>query len=235
MVRIGIFGLDNFSSGREKIVDERLNTIKEMAHSAKKAYIEVELITEFERLSECNGIISIKERKLDLIITDLEFIDKRLSNCQDEGERKLLNRFKEQLENEHFLSGLQLNNEEGGISSSYSLLTMRPIFLVDQNDLEDKLKILLSAYAYFGYICFFTANEKEARAWPIKIGLNCWQASGLVHSDIQQGFIRAEVIGFNDLVNDGGINQARANNHMALQGKEYIVQDGDLIKFRFNK
>ncbi|MBU0549334.1 MAG: DUF933 domain-containing protein [Candidatus Omnitrophica bacterium] len=65
--------------------------------------------------------------------------------------------------------------------------------------------------------------------------MSCWQASGLIHSDIQKGFIRAEVISFSDLVNDGGINQARANNHFRLEGKDYIVQDADLIKFRFNK
>jgi len=235
MVKIGIFGLDNFSSGREKIVDERLNTIKEMAHSAKKAYIEVELITEFEKLKECDGIISIKEKKLDLILSDLEFIEKRINNAQDDREKQLLNRFKEQLENECFLSGLQLNNEKEGILSSYSLLTMRPIFLPEPEDLKDSSRVLLSAYTFFGYICFFTANEKEAHAWSIRNGTTSFEASGLVHSDIQQGFIRAEIIGFNDLVNDGGINQARANNHILLQGKDYIIQDGDLIKFRFNK
>ena len=234
-MKIGIFGLDNISCGKENIIDERLGTIKEMAHSAKKAYVQAEVIVDIERLKECDGIISTKEKQADLILTDLEFVEKRIANIQEEKERDLLNRFKEQLEKEHFIFELQLTEEEIKFVSGYSLLSLRPVFLIESQDLEDRSKALHLAYTHFGYISFFTANEKEARAWSIKKGTTSWQASGLIHSDIQKGFIRAEVIGFNDLVNDGGINQARANNHLRLEGKDYIIQDGDLIKFRFSK
>ena len=234
-LKIGILGLSNLSAGKESIVDQRLGTIKEMAHSAKKAHIEIELIDDISRLMECNGIILTKEKEADIVLMDLEFIERRLSQAGQEAEQKALNRLKQQLENEKFIFQLQLSNEEEQLISGYSLLSLRPIFAVTPDCLEDKSKILTSAYKYFGYISFFTANEKEAHAWPVKDGTSCYQASGLIHSDIQRGFIRAEVIGFNDLINDGGINQARANNHLRLENKEYIVQDADLIKFRFNK
>lgn len=234
-MKIGIFGFNNFSSGKENIIDKRLDTIKEMVHSAKKAYVQAELVVDMERLKECDGIISLKDNQIDLVLSDLEFVEKRLTNAQDEKEKNLLNRFKQQLESERFISELQLSEEEKVIASGYSLLSSRPVFLVEAEDLEDRAKILVSAYTHFGYISFFTANEKEAHAWSIKKGTTCWQASGLVHSDIQKGFIRAEIIGFNDLASDGGINQARANNHLRLEGKDYIVQDGDLIKLRFSK
>ncbi|MGD9014607.1 MAG: DUF933 domain-containing protein [Candidatus Omnitrophota bacterium] len=234
-MKIGIYGFDNAPSGKENIVDARLETIEQMAHSAKKLYIQVELVVDMQRLKECNGIIAAKDKQTDLILTDLEFVEKRLTNAQEDNERNLLNRFKQQLENEQFLVKLQLSEEENKIASGYSLLSSKPVFLVEIQDLEARAKVLPSAYTHFGYISFFTANDKEARAWPIKKGTNCWQASGLIHSDIQKGFIRAEVINFADLVNDGGINQARANNHLRLENKDYIVQDGDLIKFRFNK
>jgi hypothetical protein len=234
-MKIGIFGLDNLSAGKENIIDQRLDTVKQMADSAKRAYMQVELVTDAGRLKESDGIISQKAKLADLILTDLEFVEKRLAQAQEEKERDLLNRFKEQLEKEKFIFELELSNEDRKIACGYSLLSFKPVFLAEEQGLEDKPKILSSAYAYFGYISFFTANEKEARAWPIKKGTTCWQASGLIHSDIQRGFIRAEVIGFSDLGNDGGINQARANNHLRLENKDYIVQDGDLIKFRFNK
>lgn len=234
-MKIGIFGLNNLTTGKENIVDQRLNIVKEMSHSAKKGYIQIELLTDYQRLRECGGIISTKDKQTDLILIDLESVERRLANTQEEKERNLLNRFKEQLEKECFISELQLTDEEGAIVSGYSLLSLKPIFLIEPQESEDKSKILYLAYSYFGYISFFTANEKEARAWSIKKGTTCWQASGLIHSDIQKGFIRAEVIGFDDLVSDGGINQARANNHLRLEGKDYIIQDGDLIKFRFNK
>ena len=233
-MKIGIFGFNNISSGKENIVDSRLETVKQMAHSAKRTYIQVELLTDCEKLLECDGIISTQDKQTDLILTDLEFVEKRLDSTQEEKEKNLLIRFKGQLENEQLISGLQLSEEEKRFASGYSLLTLRPVFLVEFQDSQDLLKILASAYNYFGYISFFTANEKEAHAWSIKKGTTAWEASGLIHSDIQKGFIRAEVIGFEDLVKDGGINQAKANNHLRLEGKEYIVCDGDLIKFRFS-
>ncbi|MFH1678769.1 MAG: DUF933 domain-containing protein, partial [Candidatus Omnitrophota bacterium] len=206
-----------------------------LAHSVKKRYIQVELINDTEKLKECDGIILFKNNQVDLVLADLEFVEKRIINAQEEKEKNLLNRFKEQLEKEQLISGLQLSEEEAMIASGYSLLSSRPFFLLEAQDLEDKAKVLASAYNYFGYISFFTANEKEARAWPGKKGITSWQASGLIHSDIQKGFIRAEVIGFSDLISDGGINQARANNHLRVETKDYIVQDGDLVNFRFNK
>ena len=234
-MKIGIFGLDSLSAGKENIVDHRLETLKQMAHSGKKTYIQVELLTDFERLKECDGIISTKEKQTDLIIADLDFVEKRLALVQEEREKNLLNRFREQLEEEKFIFSLPLTEEENRAISGYSLLSTRPIFLIDPPDIEDRPKVLSSAYTNLGYISFFTANEKDAHAWSIKKGTTSWGASGSIHSDIQKGFIRAEVISFNDLSNDGGINQARANNHLRLEGKDYIVQDGDLIKFRFNK
>jgi ribosome-binding ATPase YchF (GTP1/OBG family) len=234
-MKIGIFQCDNFSTGKESIVDCRLDTIKQMAHSSKKSYVEAEVLVDPERLKQSNGIIIPKDKQADLILTDLEFVEKRLSNAQDEKERNLLNRLKEQLEKEHFIWELELSEEENKAISEYSLLSCKPVFMVEPPDLEDKPKVLSLAYIHFGYISFFTANEKEAHAWPIKKGTTCWQAAGLIHSDIQKGFIRAEVIGFNDLINDGSINQARTNNHQRLENKDYIVQDGDLIKFRFSK
>ncbi|MFH1339476.1 MAG: DUF933 domain-containing protein [Candidatus Omnitrophota bacterium] len=234
-MKIGIFGLDNASSGKESIVDQRLDTIKQMAQSAKKVYIQVEVFTDFENFKESDGIVSTKDRLTDLILTDLEFVEKRLANAQEEKEKNLLNKFKQQLESERVISELKLSEDENRISAGYSLLTLKPVFLAESGNWEEKSKILASAYSHFGYISFFTANEKEAHAWSVRKGASAWDASGLIHSDIQKGFIRAEVIGFEDLVKDGGVNQAKANNHLRLEGKDYIVLDGDLIKFRFSK
>ena len=232
-MKIGIFGLNNFSAGKENIVDERLSQLREMAHSAKRVYLQVELVVDVQRLGECAGIIAAKNNQTDLILSDLEFVEKRLVNSQDEKEKGLLGKLKAHLESERVISELQLSEEENAFASGYSLLSLKPVFLAEAP--EDNEKILSAAFLHFGYISFFTANEKEARAWPIKRGTTAWQAAGSVHSDIQKGFIRAEVISFKDLISDAGINQAKANNHLRLENKDYIVQDGDFIKFRFNK
>lgn len=234
-MKIGVFGFDNIAAGKHNLIDPRLDLIKQAAQSAKKAYLQAEVYTDFPQLRECSGIISTKDKLADLILTDLEFVEKRLVSAGEEQERALLIRFKAQLESEQPAAGLAISEEEKPFAAGYSLLTFRPVYLAGPQDAQDLEKFLACAYKFFGYILFFTANEKEARSWSIKKGTCAWEAAGLIHSDIQKGFIRAEVIAFADLTNDGGINQARANNHLRLEGKEYIVCDGDLIKFRFQK
>jgi len=81
---------------------------------------------------------------------------------------------------------------------------------------------------------FLTAGEKEVRAWTIKIGTKAPQAGGKIHSDIERGFIRAEVIGFNELREIGSITKAKEKGLVRLEGKEYVMQDGDVVLFRFN-
>ncbi|MDO4732723.1 MAG: redox-regulated ATPase YchF [Bacillota bacterium] len=91
-----------------------------------------------------------------------------------------------------------------------------------------------AVYAQLGLISFLTAGEDEVRAWTIKKGLNARKAAGKIHSDIERGFIRAETVAFADLKECGSMAAAREKGCFRLEGKEYIVADGDIINFRFN-
>jgi ribosome-binding ATPase YchF (GTP1/OBG family) len=95
-------------------------------------------------------------------------------------------------------------------------------------------RMIREGYALLQLLTFFTANEKEARAWTVKRGTRAPEAAGAIHSDFQQGFIRAEIIRCADLVRLGSEAAVREAGSLALQGKEYIVEDGDVIYFRFN-
>ena len=81
---------------------------------------------------------------------------------------------------------------------------------------------------------FLTAGEPEVRAWTIKIGTKAPQAAGKIHSDIERGFIRAEVVSYDDLIREGTMNAVKEKGLMRLEGKDYIMQDGDIVLFRFN-
>ncbi|MCX5711678.1 MAG: DUF933 domain-containing protein [Candidatus Omnitrophica bacterium] len=234
-MKIGVFGIESLTHGKENINDERLDVLKKMFTSAKKVCIQAEIVTDKEALKEADGIVAPEGHKADLILEDLEFVEIRLERSADEVEKRLLTRFKEQLDKEAFLSGLALSEEDKKLIAGYPLLTVKPVYLAKPEEIEDKSKLLLQAYNNLGYISFFTAGEKDAHAWALKKGLNAWDAAGCIHSDIQKGFIRAEVIAYDDLVKDGGFNQARNNNHLRLENKEYIVNDGDWMVFRFNK
>ena len=95
-------------------------------------------------------------------------------------------------------------------------------------------RIAKAVYAQLGLISFLTAGEDEVKAWTIRKGLPAKKAAGKIHSDIERGFIRAETVAFNDLKNCGSMAAARDKGCFRLEGKEYIVADGDVINFRFN-
>jgi GTP-binding protein YchF len=95
-------------------------------------------------------------------------------------------------------------------------------------------RVLLASYALQGLISFFTVGEDEVRAWPIKAGTAAIDAAEVIHSDIKKGFIRAEVVAYDDLMAAGSYAEARKRGAVRLEGKTYDVKDGDIINFRFN-
>lgn len=95
-------------------------------------------------------------------------------------------------------------------------------------------KVIRAGYTLLGLQSFFTAGPKEARAWTIPVGTSARQAAGAIHTDFERGFIRAEVVSFSDLLAAGGEREARELGKVRLEGKDYVVQDGDVMHFRFN-
>ena len=95
-------------------------------------------------------------------------------------------------------------------------------------------KVIQKAYGLLGLISFITAGEPEVRAWTIHKGMNAQEAAGAIHSDIERGFIRAEVITYEDYIRYGTMAAIKAAGKMRLEGKNYIVKDGEVILFRFN-
>jgi GTP-binding protein YchF len=95
-------------------------------------------------------------------------------------------------------------------------------------------QLIKSAYRVLGLMSFLTAGEKEARAWTIPQGSRAQDAAGAIHSDIARGFIRAEIIGYEDLLRAGSYSAARDQGLLRLEGKDYIMQEGDVVHFRFN-
>lgn len=108
-------------------------------------------------------------------------------------------------------------------------------FLQDLGLTEPGLnRLIRKGYDALGLLTYFTAGEKEVRAWTVTRGAKAPQAAGEIHSDFERGFIRAEVIGWDKLVEAGGIPQAKAKGWVRTEGKEYVVQDGDVMHFLFN-
>ena len=111
----------------------------------------------------------------------------------------------------------------------------RQMFL-DELDLDEPgvNRLIRSAYALLNLQTYFTAGEKEVRAWTIKEGMSAPQAAGVIHTDFEKGFIRAEVMKYNDFTELGSEQAVKESGKFKVEGKEYIVQDGDIMHFRFN-
>lgn len=116
---------------------------------------------------------------------------------------------------------------------------------IDENEKKEMLemlglnesgldKVIKSSYDLLGLMSFLTAGEPEVRAWTIKKGTKAPQAAGKIHSDIERGFIRAEIVSYDDLIREGSMNAVKEKGLLRSEGKEYIMQDGDIVLFRFN-
>lgn len=111
----------------------------------------------------------------------------------------------------------------------------RAAFFADLGLAESALdRVITRTYKLLGLISFFTAGEKEVRAWPVRQGALAPEAAGVIHSDFEKGFIRAEVLGYDDFLSAGSIKKARELGMMRLEGKDYEVKDADIVEFRFN-
>ena len=94
--------------------------------------------------------------------------------------------------------------------------------------------LIAASYRLLGLLSYLTAGEKETRAWTITRGMKAPQAAGKIHSDFERGFIRAEVVNYQDLLDCGSYTAAKEKGLVRLEGNEYVVKDGDVILFRFN-
>lgn len=102
---------------------------------------------------------------------------------------------------------------------------------IKQSGLE---KLVIASYDLLGLMSFLTAGEKEVRAWTIKKGTKAPQAAGKIHTDFEKGFIKAEIVSYDDLMSAGSYLKARESGKVRIEGKEYVISDGDVVLFRFN-
>jgi GTP-binding protein YchF len=134
---------------------------------------------------------------------------------------------------------------EGAITVPVSAEIEAEIALLDEEDLQEFLQelglkesgldqVIRAGYALLDLLTFFTAGEREVRAWTVKSGSTAPQAAGRIHTDFERGFIRAEVTAFEDFVSLGGEHGAKEKGKLRLEGKNYVVREGDVMHFRFN-
>jgi ribosome-binding ATPase YchF (GTP1/OBG family) len=233
-VKIALFGIPGIPHGKHNLKDPRLDQADKLIEAKKKVYAQVETVGE-EELLTCDAILTSRAAFSDLLTKDLEFVETRLGRNPPDAEKAVLNKLAEALMSEQTMRNLGLSAEELAAVSAHNFHTNRPVVVATEEELRNSDALLVRAFAECGFICFLTVGGKENRAWPIRAGTTAWEAAGSVHTDIQKGFIRAEIIGFADFIAAGGETEAKRAGKLRLELKSYVMQDYDLTNFRFNK
>lgn len=232
-MKISVVGIPDIPPGKHNLRDPRLDQAHELVEAKKKTYAQVDVVGEDATL-DADAIVVARDRLPDLILQDLEFVETRLGREPSAAEKAALEKICAALESERTVFQAGLSAEDLQAIAAYPFHTHKPVTVAEAADLDDPNALMVRAFAEAGYICFLTVGGKENRAWPIRKGLTAWEAGGTIHSDIQRGFIRAEIISFADFLAAGGETQAKRAGKLRLELKQYVMQDYDLANFRFS-
>jgi len=233
-VKISLFGVSGLVPGKHNVKDPRLDQAHKLVEAQKRAYAQVDVVEEKEMLT-ADAILTTRPALSDLLMKDLDAVETRLGRDPGEGEKAVLQKLADALMSEKPVSTVGLTADELKAISAHNFFSNKPVVVAAEAELAAPDALLVRAFKESGYISFLTVGGKENRAWPIRAGLTAWEAAGTIHTDIQKGFIRAEIISFADFLESGGETQAKRAGKQRLELKTYVMQDYDVVNFRFNK
>jgi len=223
-------------------IERRIERTRKQARTSKEAQYEITVLEKLvAALNEGQSVrqISLNEEEA-AIIKGLELLtNKPIIYAANVWEDNLAtgNEFVEKVRQVAALENAQVVIVSAQVEAELVELSEeeKTDFLESLGVKEGGLKSLIRAtYALLGLRTYFTCGPKETRAWTINSGMSAPQAAGVIHSDFERGFIRAETVAYNDLVTNGSMSSAKEKGLVRSEGKEYIVQEGDVMLFRFN-
>ncbi|MCK4810539.1 MAG: DUF933 domain-containing protein [Candidatus Omnitrophica bacterium] len=228
-MKIAFLGFD-FAEGKTKYMDNRLISLSEKFSPQKTTYFSVEFLK--EDFAACDAMILSKVKSLDLFILDMDKLDVRQQRITDDKEKEFFKKCIGYLEKEIPLCDVEFSPEESLLIREIAPYSLKPT-LIQEEQLDTKIiieKILEKSKVIF----FYTVGKKEVRAWPVDKDSDIITCAGKIHSDLARGFIKADVINFNDFTEEHSMQTAKAKGLVKLVDRDYIIQDGDIIEIRFN-
>lgn len=227
-------------------IEKRLDRAKKLLKADKKYQFEIDILEKVKIALEegkCARTLEYNDEEKDVLKESFLLTMKPTLYVANVSEEELENPY----ENDNVKRVVEYAKQEGADVIPLCVKIEEELSTLEKNDKAEMLdalgleesgldKLIKASYNLLGLMSFLTAGEPEVRAWTIKIGTKAPQAAGKIHSDIERGFIKAEVISFEDLVNkaNGSMVQAKEKGLVRSEGKEYIMQDGDIVLFRFN-
>ena len=225
-------------------IDKRLERATKQLKSDKKAQLEIDVLNKIKAVLE-SGIsartVQLTKKKKELIKDVYLLTSKPILYIANVSEEQLSNS-----ETDEYVNQVrEYANKENAKVIPLCVKIEEELSSLEGEDKNEMLealgleesgldKVVKASYNLLGLMSFLTAGEPEVRAWTIKKGTKAPEAAGKIHSDIQRGFIKAEVVSYDDLMREGSMNAVREKGLLRMEGKEYVMQDGDIVLFRFN-
>ena len=227
-----------------EIIDKRLDKSKKMLKADKKYQAEIDLLEKIKKVLEegkCARTLELNDEEKELLKDTYLLTMKPVLYIANVSEEQLSN-----VENDENVKKVkEYAQKEGALTIPLCVKIEEELASLEDEDKKEMLEalgikesgldtVVKKSYDLLGLMSFLTAGEPEVRAWTIKKGTKAPRAAGKIHSDIERGFIRAEVISYEDLVREGSMLAAKEKGLIRSEGKDYIMQDGDIVLFRFN-
>lgn len=225
-------------------VDKRIDNAKKKIKADKKYQEELDAFEKIKKVLEEGKLaqtIAFTEEEKEIIkdaflltMKPILYVanvsEEQLNNAENDEKVKLVKEYAKEQGAEVIALCVKIEEELASLTDDEEKEMLEALGL-KESGLD---KVIKASYDLLGLMSFLTAGEPEVRAWTIKKGTKAPQAAGKIHSDIERGFIRAEIVSYDDLIREGSINSVKEKGLMRSEGKEYVMQDGDVVLFRFN-
>ena len=225
-------------------IDKRLEKAKKALKADKKAQFEIDVLEKIKKVLEegkSARVVELSEEEKELIkdtylltLKPILYIanvsDTQLQDVENDKYVKMVKEYAKGENAQVIPLCVKIEEELSGLEDEDKKEMLEALGL-EESGLD---KVIKASYDLLGLMSFLTAGEPEVRAWTIKKGTKAPYAAGKIHTDIQRGFIRAEIVSYDDLVKEGSMLAAKEKGLVRSEGKDYIMQDGDIVLFRFN-
>lgn len=228
-MKIGFTGMD-IPEGKIKYSDELLIALENKCEPKKVSPFFAEFIrNEFDRV---DAIIIPKNKILDLLIYDIEKYETRGQNTEDILEKEFIGKCISCLEKEVPLCDMSFSETEQKYLQMMSPLSIKPVAVIE--NISGTNELIKTVFKKSRTIFFYTAGKQEVHAWQVKKDSDIVACAGKIHTDLARGFIKADIVSFEDFMKCHNMNDARDRGFVKIVGKDYIIKESDIIEIRFN-
>ena len=228
-MKIGFTGID-IPEGKVKYKDAILNALASKDKPKKISPFFVEFLK--DEYLDSEAIVVHSDFLIDILILDMEKIEGRMGRAEDDNEKKLLEKCLNHLEKEQPLCNMEFNNSEIEMLKTLSPYSYKPIIEVtDEYNVND---IIVSVLTETSNMFFYTSGAAESHAWLVPTGSDIIVCASKIHSDLARGFIKGDVVSFDDYMNCHNFNECKSKGVAKMVDRDYIVQPNEVIEIRFN-